>query len=158
MREATGGSLLLYIVLFFVGVIILFFASIMSYSKAYRVKNRIINVVEGSDCETSDDVLFNKLISSINEDLEDVGYSFTKTASCTFNNDVCNEPSKGNFNVSTYGIGSNKGGAFNYCICTQKKFPLIMYFKVMIRQRRVLFIFPSSLLILIFRRITMASN
>ena len=46
MREAIGSSLLLSVVVIFVSLIILFFVSILSYSKAYKVKNKIIDVIE----------------------------------------------------------------------------------------------------------------
>ena len=45
MKASIGGSMLLYIVLFFVSVVILFFVGIISYNKAYRVKNRIVNII-----------------------------------------------------------------------------------------------------------------
>ena len=106
MREATGGSLLLYLVIFFVGVIILFFASMLSYSKAYRVKNRIINIMENyNDCvsEIGDEEKKN-LIDTINTELQSIGYNYSsKSSACNFNNSVCKE----SFNNSNY----------NYCIC-----------------------------------------
>ena len=40
MRDAVGGSLLLNVVVIFVSVIILFFAGIMAYSKAYKAKKK----------------------------------------------------------------------------------------------------------------------
>lgn len=46
MREAIGSSLLLNIVVVFVSLIILFFVGILSYTKAYKAKNRIIDVIE----------------------------------------------------------------------------------------------------------------
>jgi len=46
MRESIGGSLLLNIVIIFAGLVIIFFAGILSYSKAYRVKNRTIELLE----------------------------------------------------------------------------------------------------------------
>ena len=104
MRESLGGSFLLYIVIFFVGVIILFFASIISYSKAYRVKNRIINVVENSPCNATEV----DIIKSIDSDLNSVGYTYSGSSSCNFGGSgTCT-----NFNTST-----NFGGNFNYCIC-----------------------------------------
>lgn len=102
MRESIGGSFLLYVVIFFIGVIILFFASIMSYSKAYRVKNRIINIVENSNCNESEQ----SIISKIDYDLSEIGYTFTSVGNCSFNNECTN------FNTI-----SNTGGNFNYCIC-----------------------------------------
>ena len=49
MRDAVGGSLLLNIVVIFTSIVILFFAGIMAYSKAYKIKNRIIEVIEKNE-------------------------------------------------------------------------------------------------------------
>lgn len=46
MRSAIGNSLLMNIVIIIVTTIILVFVGILSYSKAYRVKNRIVEVIE----------------------------------------------------------------------------------------------------------------
>ena len=49
MKDAIGGGILLNIVVIFVSVIILIFASILTYSKAYKVKNRIIEIIEKNE-------------------------------------------------------------------------------------------------------------
>ena len=111
MREATGGSLLLYLVIFFVGVIILFFASIMSYAKAYRVKNRIINIVEETDCSLNfNNTVKENIITAIDTDLQTVGYNYSNAKQCNFNN-------KDNASCENFNISSVKGGNYNYCIC-----------------------------------------
>lgn len=46
MKAAIGGSSLLNIALFFVSIVILFFVGIIAYSKAYKINNRIIEVIE----------------------------------------------------------------------------------------------------------------
>ena len=46
MRDAVGGSALLNIIVIFTSIIILLFAGILAYSKAYKIKNRIIEVIE----------------------------------------------------------------------------------------------------------------
>ncbi len=46
MRDSIGGSLLLYLVIIFAGLVITLFVSVLSYSKAYRVKNRTIELLE----------------------------------------------------------------------------------------------------------------
>ena len=48
MRDAVGGSILLNIVIIFLSLVIVFFAGIMAYSKAYKVKNRIIEFIKKS--------------------------------------------------------------------------------------------------------------
>ena len=40
MRESVGGAYLLYIAIFFIIAVLLMFASALSYSRAYKVKNR----------------------------------------------------------------------------------------------------------------------
>ena len=120
MRESVGGSYLLYIIVFFIGVIILFFASILSYAKAYRVKNRIINIAENSACyplDDSDDQLYNNIIMDVNSDLKDVGYTFSSTSDCNFEFGNISERDCANFNTSDHGVIGNKGGTYNYCIC-----------------------------------------
>lgn len=74
MRDAVGGSLLLNIVVIFTSIVILFFAGIMAYSKAYKIKNRIIEVIE--KYETYDDTVEPKL----EEDLRKSGYIVATSA------------------------------------------------------------------------------
>lgn len=74
MKDAVGGSLLLNIVVIFTSIVILFFAGIMAYSKAYKIKNRIIEVVE--KYETYDDTVQPKL----EEDLRKSGYIVATSA------------------------------------------------------------------------------
>jgi len=90
MRDAVGGSLLLNIVVIFTSIVILFFAGIMAYSKAYKIKNRIIEVIEKN--ETYDDTVEPKL----EEDLRKSGYIVaTKTQ-------VESKCEDGNLNTSEY--------------------------------------------------------
>ena len=49
MREAIGSSLLLNIAIVFIGVISAFLISSIAYSKAYKVKNRIVSIIEKFD-------------------------------------------------------------------------------------------------------------
>ena len=133
MREATGGSFLLYLVLFFVGVIILFFASIMSYSKAYKVKNRIINVIEEyGDIASMSNVERDNIIALINDDLSKVGYSYTQNRNtCNFNN--CNsvdDINNTNYNyclckVDVDSSDSSKGYFYEVITFTEFRFPII---------------------------------
>jgi hypothetical protein len=46
MRESIGNAYILYIVAFFIAVIMLFFAASLNYTKAFKVKNRIVNILE----------------------------------------------------------------------------------------------------------------
>lgn len=54
MKDAIGGSLLLNIVVIITSVVILFFVGIIAYSKAYKIKNRIVEVIEKNETYDSD--------------------------------------------------------------------------------------------------------
>ena len=68
MREATGQAGLMNIMLFIIGIIIVLLAGSIAYSKAFRVKNRIIDAIEkqGEFNSTSK--------KTIDEGLKDIGY------------------------------------------------------------------------------------
>lgn len=68
MKDAVGGSLLLYLVVIFTSIVILFFAGIMAYSKAYKIKNRIIEVIERNETYGTNEVL------ELTEELKRAGY------------------------------------------------------------------------------------
>ena len=68
MKDAIGGSLLLNIVVIFTSIIILFFVTMLTYTKAYKIKNRIIEVIEKN--EKYDSVTKTEL----NSDLHRAGY------------------------------------------------------------------------------------
>lgn len=61
MREASGGTLLLQIVLIFLTVYIGFMAVVINYGRVFRYKNTIINRIEQNEgfnsCETLDDMI-----------------------------------------------------------------------------------------------------
>jgi hypothetical protein len=68
LKDAVGGSLLLNLVVVFTSIVILFFAGIMAYSKAYKAKNKIIEVIESY--ENYDETV----AGVISEDLKLAGY------------------------------------------------------------------------------------
>ena len=49
MREAIGGTMLMYIVLFFLFVYIAFMAIVINYGRVFRVKNAIVSYVEQTE-------------------------------------------------------------------------------------------------------------
>lgn len=49
MRESIGGSMLFYIVLFFLSVFIFFIASVIRYARVYKIKNSVINYIERNE-------------------------------------------------------------------------------------------------------------
>ena len=46
MRESIGGTMLFWIVLFFMSIFITFLAAVIQYAKVYKIKNSTINYLE----------------------------------------------------------------------------------------------------------------
>ena len=102
MKDAVGGSLLLNLVVIFTSIVILFFVGIIAYSKAYKVKNRIIEIIERNE-EYSDD-----LIDELSIELKKVGY---RLGSSVPSNEKC-------ASVSSRGKCVNLNETnYQYCVC-----------------------------------------
>lgn len=89
MKEATGNALLVMMVTSIIAIIMIFFVGSISYSKSYRIKNRIINEIEdnGGWNETAKNNLLNYL--------KDVGYyvkpNGSKCPNVSSNKNICTE-------------------------------------------------------------------
>lgn len=119
MKAALGGGFLLNIVIFIVAIVMLLFVGVLAYSKAYRIKDRIIEVVENNDGYTDD------AITMINEDLKASGYMTTSKKNCKkvdgFNN--LNETS---YNYCIYGpFSANNGVYYKVITYVHFDFPLV---------------------------------
>ena len=68
--------MLLYIIIFIVIIVMLLFVGILSYSKAYRTKNRIISIIENYGTYNED------AIGEINNDLSNIGYNMEGKDKC----------------------------------------------------------------------------
>ena len=83
MKDSLGGSLLLNLVVIFSGVIVVFFISVLSYSKAYRVKNRIIEIIEKYGVYVKlDENSQNLVTQELNPDLSAAGYDSSSPSRC----------------------------------------------------------------------------
>lgn len=85
MNESIGGSALISLVAFIVGALLLILVGALSYSKAYRVKNRIIGIIDKYEVFDSDKDYnnYNDALSEINLDLSSIGYSSNKIKECS---------------------------------------------------------------------------
>ena len=102
MREAMGNTFIYNMVLIFVGIAMLLLVGSISYTKAYKVKNRIISIIE----ENQD---FNtKAKTEIETDLKSIGYRLA------FKDSSCPELQSGG-EKGTLLYGSNPKG-YHYCV------------------------------------------
>lgn len=54
MKDSFGGSIMIYIIIFFLGIYIVFIALTLRYAQSFRVKNKIIDLIEEHDGFTTE--------------------------------------------------------------------------------------------------------
>lgn len=102
MRQAVGSAFILNLVIIFITLMMLVFVGSISYSKAYKTKNRIINIIE-------DNKGYNESsISEIETFMADTGYQISLTSDCT-------KVAPNNESSLVYPTSSIKSG-YRYCI------------------------------------------
>jgi hypothetical protein len=82
MREAFGGTFMIYIMMIFVVLFVSFTAVLVNVAKTFRIKNEIINIIEqdggfgnGSNAETDIEAYFDTTSYQIITDREDLSKS-----------------------------------------------------------------------------------
>lgn len=108
MKEATGSSLLLYIVIIIVGAVMLLFVSIISYAKAYGAKNKIVSALETFEGYNADS------IAEINTSLGNMGYTITSKDFCNTTR-VKNHLNKLGI-TNQINLNDASGGKYGYCL------------------------------------------
>lgn len=120
MRESIGGSFLFNLVIIFSAIVILVFVFIMSYSKAYRVKNRIIEIVERNGS-------YDSSINNLNEELERMGYSTNNRKNCPIVDGMANM-NVTSYDYCIYRINNKSSDDSNYYVVityAKFQFPII---------------------------------
>lgn len=95
MRDAVGGSFMIKLILVFLAVYIIFMAAALNYAKAFRVKNRVMDIIEQN--EGMEEADFNNLSGTnnsgvtgrINEYLNTVSYNVSLTEKNKENKGIC---------------------------------------------------------------------
>ena len=75
MKEAFGTAYVVNFVIIFVILIIFFFVAGMSYTKAFKIKNRIVDIIEENECYSEDATCESK--EQIDDILNEAGYRVT---------------------------------------------------------------------------------
>lgn len=78
MKAATGNAMLMNIIIVFLVVVMALIVTSISYTKAFRVKNRIVDIIEYYNGDFSKDYIKN----DINESLRSIGYRYNNGKKC----------------------------------------------------------------------------
>lgn len=115
MNESIGGSALTSLVIFILGALLLILVGALSYSKAYRVKNRILNIIDRY--ESFDNSANSEELQEINSDLNSIGYSSVKIKNCdeipTYKS---LEAKKNNGTIKSFKIVYDGTNSYDYCV------------------------------------------
>ena len=127
MKDAVGGSLLLNIVVIFTSIIILFFVGIIAYTKAFKIKNRIIEVIETHGTYTTYEAGGGNTQDELTGDLSRAGYM---TASAAQINSKCgsgnlNKVSSSGHLYCVYPKTNNEGHSYEVVTYIHFSFPVI---------------------------------
>lgn len=110
MREAIGSAFIVNLILIFIGVISALVIGSISYSKAYKVKDRIIYIIEKHDgWSTSTE-------EEINKNLKTIGYKIDSgyNSSCER---IYQKRYGSSYDQSRLVHGANLGnGQYDYCV------------------------------------------
>lgn len=75
MRDSVGGTFMIYVFLIFLAVYITFVAVAFNYARAFRVKNKVIDIIEQNEgIDSYSDISDNSVIGQIEYYLNEVSY------------------------------------------------------------------------------------
>ena len=108
MKAATGNALLMNIIIVFLVVVLGVLVTSITYTKAFRVKNRIVEVIENydGDFNNHEDQIRNDITTS----LSNVGYRLKGTSNCRTLNDGSTAYEEGkDYYYCVYRYGTDRG-------------------------------------------------
>lgn len=102
MKEAVGTTMVLNFVLIFIGIFIALYIGSIAYSKGFKVRNRIIDIIEKYDGYTS------AAQTEIDENLRMVGYQIDLNQNC----EAVDNPEDSQNPIQPL----NTNSSYNYCV------------------------------------------
>lgn len=115
MKESIGNAMLFYIIITFVVVLIMLFVGSLSYSKAYKVKNKIVEEIEKQEAYNEDAVTeIEEWLSSGGTNGKGIGYrintgSLNNTGNCPVTNSAL-------VDIPTGATLVNQSSNYQYCV------------------------------------------
>ena len=141
MKAAIGNSLLMGIIVTFVTIVLLILLSSLVYTKAFRVKNRIVDVIE--KYETYDIDVQNEITDLLGE----IGYkhnAYSNNSRCdNYGVDLENPSSPYHYCVFRLNSGKNDGYYYKVVAFAYLDFPLISSIQIPVSGETKIF-YPSK--------------
>lgn len=113
MRESLGGSMLLNLVVIFASLIIIVFVGVLSYSKAYKIKNRIVELIEKYGVYEEKKSVDTYVELEINPDLSAAGYDASTPTRC---DNIRNNFLDKKYDLENLSENNLNNHGYNYCV------------------------------------------
>lgn len=123
MRESIGNSYVFNIIIVFVGIIILILVGSLSYSKAFKIKTKVISIIEKNKGYNNTTVR-----TEIDDYLNTVGYRVTRTADrgkCKDVNGVKAMNTGNNYDYCIYRFDTVRGPYYRVTVFISFDIPVI---------------------------------
>lgn len=133
MKEAFGNAFIMGLVITFLIIFIIFFATSTSYTKAFKVKNKIVEILEKHDdiLHESSSVsgrLTSNVEEEINAVLNEIGYRISPTPNnCPMRNgkEAVTKSTTANYEYCIYAYSTSKGVYYGVTAYMYYQIPVI---------------------------------
>ena len=129
MREAIGNSYVLNFIITFIILFMLIFVGMSTFTKAFKVKNKIVDTIENYDGKVDNSNRLNSDIQAeINEKLGSIGYKIDKTSECKTDGRFSNGKllsKDSNYRYCVYKFTTSKGDYYGVTAYAYLEIPLI---------------------------------
>lgn len=114
MKESLSNAFILNLVIVFLAIFIILFAGSTAYTKAFKVKNRIISIIEKNEATVvTKGINTSDVISEIESSLADAGYTIVMNNDTKCSTAMNARYADQNKNYNVVNTGSN---TYRYCI------------------------------------------
>lgn len=127
MKEAIGTSFVFNLMMIFIGVLIAMFVGSLAYTKGFKVRNKIIDIIEKYE---KYDINDSAEIDEINDSLSSIGYQVRgdNTSKCKARgnaNQVTNTIQNNDYEYCVYEYNTSRGKYYGVTVFIHVDIPLI---------------------------------
>lgn len=138
MKSATGNTLLINIIITFLVIVLAILVASITYTKAFRVKNRIIDIIESyeGDFHNKGD----NIIGEINSSLNSVGYKISTNNRCANREGATLITTGSNYHYCIYEYITSRGSYYGVTAYMYLDIPAVgSYLKLPVRGQTKVF-------------------
>lgn len=119
MKEAIGTSFVFNLIMVFIGVMIALLVGSLAFSKGFKIRNRIIDIVQKHEGYTEE------AVEEINENLASIGYRLAIQENCKAHNGVQPMNNNSDYHYCMYRYNTTKGDYYGVTVFIHFDIPLI---------------------------------